>query len=50
MTLQLMKIEEGLGEGNVIYHALSEYTSSFDFHLFSGVSDEKICMKAMKSL
>lgn len=33
MTLQLMKIEEGMGEGNIIYHAISEsfstYTSIF---------------------
>lgn len=25
MTLQLIKVEEGLGQGNVLYHSFSEY-------------------------
>lgn len=25
MTLQLVKIEEGMGEGSVLYHAVSKY-------------------------
>ena len=29
MTLQLMKIQEGMGEGNILYHAMSESSTSF---------------------
>lgn len=45
MTLQLMKIQEGMGEGNVLYHAIGECTLAL-VHLsfcliYSGVQDEK---------
>lgn len=29
MTLQLTKIQEGMGEGNVLYHNISECTPPF---------------------
>lgn len=28
MTLQLIKVEEGLGQGNVLYHSFSKYCGS----------------------
>lgn len=44
MTLQLMKIQEGMGEGNVLYHTISECTPAFHLSfclIYSGVHDEK---------
>lgn len=51
MTLQLIKIEEGMGEGNVLYHSMSEYSGHcsfiFFFLLCSGVQDENAFMNSM---
>lgn len=48
MTLQLTKIEEGMGEGNVLYHSMSEYAVLFYFSLLcSGVQDEDAFLNPM---
>lgn len=37
MTLQLIKVQEGMGEGNILYHAISELRRLFTHH--SGCSN-----------
>uniref|UniRef100_A0A8C7J602 Peter pan homolog n=1 Tax=Oncorhynchus kisutch TaxID=8019 RepID=A0A8C7J602_ONCKI len=33
ITMQLVKIEEGMGDGNILYHAVSKYTCQFPVYL-----------------
>lgn len=49
MTLQLTKIEEGMGEGNVLYHSMGKYTCVLITWLFlyCGVPDDTFCMNPM---
>lgn len=42
MTLQLVKIQEGMGEGNIIYHSISEsFSLPSSCFWCSGVHDDK---------